>query len=93
MVLYRPITAIFYFRPENVKKMITKMKAWAKEIEQLGGEIPKLQKEYAEEVSGLATAEVIQYTKKDMERIEANESRRQSREQAVVRTKRREEEI
>ena len=72
-------------------------KAWAKEIEQLGGEIPKLQKEYAEEVSGLATAEVIQYTKKDMERIEANESRRQSREQAVNQAvgkpKRREEEI
>ena len=34
-----------------------------------------LASEYAEEVGGLATAEVIEYTKKDMERIAENERR------------------
>ena len=48
-------------------------KAWAKEIGELKEAIPPLQEEYRKEVSGLATAEVIEYTKKDMERIEANE--------------------
>ena len=38
-------------------------------------ELPTLKQDYVREVSGLATAEVIVYTKKDMGRIEANERR------------------
>lgn len=50
-------------------------KAWEKEIGGLEAAIPPLQQEYIREVSGLAAAEVIEYTKRDMERIEANERR------------------
>ena len=50
-------------------------KAWAKEIAELEESVPALRQNYIREVSGLAAAEVIDYTKKDMERIEANERR------------------
>ena len=56
-------------------------KAWAKEIESLEKELPPLQTEYGREISRIATAEVIEYTKKDMERIEANERRAVERQQ------------
>ena len=50
-------------------------KAWAKETAELEAELPTLKQDYVREVGRLATAEVIEYTKKDMERIEANERR------------------
>ena len=56
-------------------------KAWAKEIEELEESVPVLRQNYIREVSGLAAAEVIEYTKKDMERIEANERRAAERQQ------------
>jgi len=56
-------------------------KAWAREIESLEKELPPLQTEYGREISRIATAEVIEYTKKDMERIEANERRAAERQQ------------
>ena len=54
-------------------------KAWAKEIAEIEEAIPKLREEYNREVIGLATAEVIDWTRRDMERIEANERREQER--------------
>lgn len=56
-------------------------KAWAREIDTIEKELPPLQKEYGREVSRIATAEVIEYTKKDMERIEVNERRVAERQQ------------
>jgi len=56
-------------------------KAWAKEIDAIEKELPPLQTEYGREISRIATAEVIEYTKKDLERIEANERRAAERQQ------------
>ena len=56
-------------------------KAWAKEIDTIEKELPPLQKEYGREISRIATAEVIEYTKKDMERIEVNERSAAERQQ------------
>ena len=50
-------------------------KRWTKEIDTIEKELSPLQTEYGREISRIATAEVIEYTKKDMERIEANERR------------------
>ena len=56
-------------------------KAWAKEINAIEEELPPLQTEYGREISRIATAEVIEYTKKDMERIETNERKVAERQQ------------
>ena len=56
-------------------------KAWQKEIDNLEEELPELKKQHGREVSRLATAEVIEYTKKDMERIIGNERRAAERQQ------------
>ena len=56
-------------------------KAWAKEINAIEEELPPLQTEYGREISRIATAEVIEYTKKDMERIETNERKAAERQQ------------
>ena len=56
-------------------------KAWAREITELEERVPELRQNYIREISGLAAAEVIEYTKKDMERIEANERRATERQQ------------
>ena len=54
---------------------------WAREIDTIEKELPPLRTEYGREISRIATAEVIEYTKKDMERIEANERRAAERQQ------------
>ena len=64
-------------------------KAWRTERERLEKEMPTLRNERARACHDLAFAEVISYNKANLERVEQNEGRQQ----AVSRTKRREEEI
>ncbi len=64
-------------------------KAWKTEQGKLEKEMPELRQERARACHDLAIAEVINYNKANLERLEQNESRQRNRQQGM--TKRKEE--
>ncbi len=83
------ISSSFVMILYGTRRKIQTPKAWRTERERLEKEMPTLRNERARACHDLAFAEVISYNKANLERVGQNEERQQ----AVSRTKRREEEI